>query len=141
MYNKASRVTQMVKNLPAIQENWDLIPRLERFPGEGNLLAWRFLLATPEFLPGEFHGQRSLVTYSPWDHKESDTTGWLTFSHFHFFICMILFQLVDFYYNRVSSNTYNTLFQPSNTIKHSSLCKYLKIIPPLIILKQISDII
>ena len=25
-------------------------------------------------------GQRSLVGYSPWDHKESDTTGRLTFS-------------------------------------------------------------
>ena len=30
------------------------------------------------FLPGESHGQRSLVGYSPWGHKESDTTEWLT---------------------------------------------------------------
>ena len=29
---------------------------------------------TPIFLPGESHGQRSLVGYSPWGHKESDTT-------------------------------------------------------------------
>ena len=29
---------------------------------------------TPVFLPGEFHGQRSLVGYGPWGHKESDTT-------------------------------------------------------------------
>ena len=29
---------------------------------------------TPVFLPGESHGQRSLVGYSPWGHKESDTT-------------------------------------------------------------------
>ena len=28
----------------------------------------------PVFLPGEFHGQRSLVGCSPRDHKESDTT-------------------------------------------------------------------
>ena len=28
---------------------------------------------TPVFLPGEFHGQRSLLGYSPWGHKESDT--------------------------------------------------------------------
>ena len=27
----------------------------------------------PVFLPGEFHGQRSLVGYSPWGRKESDT--------------------------------------------------------------------
>ena len=29
---------------------------------------------TPVFFPGEFHGQRSLVGYSPWGHKESDMT-------------------------------------------------------------------
>ena len=29
-------------------------------------------LPTPVFLPGEFHGQRSLVGYSPWGHKESN---------------------------------------------------------------------
>jgi len=26
------------------------------------------------FLPGEFHGQRSLVGYSPWGGKESNAT-------------------------------------------------------------------
>ena len=26
-------------------------------------------LPTPVFLPGEFHGQRSLEGYSPWDHE------------------------------------------------------------------------
>ena len=36
---------------------------------------------TSPFLPGESHGQRSLRGYSPWGHKESDTTQWLTF-HF-----------------------------------------------------------
>jgi len=28
----------------------------------------------PEFLPGESHGQRRLAGYSPWGHKELDTT-------------------------------------------------------------------
>ena len=28
----------------------------------------------PVFLPGKFHGQRSLAGYSPWGRKESDTT-------------------------------------------------------------------
>ena len=32
-------------------------------------------LPTLVFLPGEFHGERSLVGYGPWGHKESDTTG------------------------------------------------------------------
>jgi len=36
---------------------------------------------TPVFLPGKSHGQRSLVGYSPWGHKELDTTEWF---HFHF---------------------------------------------------------
>ena len=38
-------------------------------------------LPTPVFLPGEFHGQRSLVGYSPWSHKESDATEQLTHTH------------------------------------------------------------
>ena len=36
---------------------------------------------TPVLLPGESHGGRSLVGYSPLGHKESDTTERL---HFHF---------------------------------------------------------
>ena len=30
--------------------------------------------ATPVFLPGNSHGQRSLAGYSPWGHEESDMT-------------------------------------------------------------------
>ena len=37
------------------------IPGLGRSPGEGN--------GNPDFLPGEFHGQRSLEGYSPWGHR------------------------------------------------------------------------
>ena len=33
---------------------------------------------TPVFLPGESHGQRSVVGYHPRGCKESDTTKWLT---------------------------------------------------------------
>ena len=29
---------------------------------------------TPVLLPGKSHGQRSLVGYGPWGHKELDTT-------------------------------------------------------------------
>ena len=32
------------------------------------------MATTPVFLPGESHGQRSLMGYSPWGHKESDMT-------------------------------------------------------------------
>ena len=32
-------------------------------------------------MPGEFHGQRSLAGYSPWDHTESDTTEMTACTH------------------------------------------------------------
>ena len=37
--------------------------------------------STPALLPGKSHGWRSLIGYSPWGRKESDTTERL---HFHF---------------------------------------------------------
>jgi len=38
-------------------------------------------MATPPvFLPGKSHGWRSLVGYSPWGHKESDTIERLHFT-------------------------------------------------------------
>ena len=33
--------------------------------------------STPAFLPGKSRGERSLVSYSPWGHKESVMTKWL----------------------------------------------------------------
>ena len=42
--------------------------------------------STPVFLPGEFHGQRSLAGYSPRGCKDSETTEWLRFSLFHIMI-------------------------------------------------------
>ena len=42
---------------------------------------WREWQPTPVFLPGETLGQRSLVSYSPWGHKESDTTERLSIAH------------------------------------------------------------
>ena len=47
----------------------------EFFKGDLKGLPWRRAWQpTPVFLPGEFHGQRSLVGYSPWGCKELDTT-------------------------------------------------------------------
>ena len=36
---------------------------------------------TPVFLPGEFHGQRSLAGYNPWGHRDLDTTQRLSLTH------------------------------------------------------------
>ena len=60
-------VVQLVKNLPTVQETW--VQSL----GQEDPLE-KGMAATPVFLPEEFHGQRSLVGYSPWGHKELDTT-------------------------------------------------------------------
>ena len=43
-------------------------------PGLGMIPWRRAWQPTPVFLPGEFHGRRSLVSYSPWGGEESDTT-------------------------------------------------------------------
>ena len=78
----------MVKNLPAMQETW-----VQSF-GQEDPLEKGIQLPTPVFLPGKSHGQRSLVGYSPWSCKESDTTEQLTqiFNRvIYFFIYKILF--------------------------------------------------
>ena len=59
-------------------------------PGSGRFPWRRKWQPTPVFLPGESHGRRSLVGYSPWGCKELDTTERL-----HFTSCFLyLFQLV-----------------------------------------------
>ena len=63
----------MVKNLPAIQETW-----VRSLGGEDPLE--KGMATHSSILPGEFHGQRSLEGYSPWDHKKSDRTEQLTLS-------------------------------------------------------------
>ena len=42
--------------------------------------AWQ---PTPIYLPGESHGQRSLVRYSPWGCKGLDTTEWWTLTDWY----------------------------------------------------------
>ena len=44
-----------------------------RFLGQEDSLE-KDMQPTPVFLPGESHGQRTLVGYSPWGHKELDMT-------------------------------------------------------------------
>ena len=55
-------VAYTVKNLLAMQETW-VLSLAEEDPLE------KGMQPTPVFLPGEFHGQRSLVGYSPWGHN------------------------------------------------------------------------
>ena len=54
-----------------------LIPGLGISPREGN--------SNTVFLPGEFHGQRRLVGYSPWGCKELDMTERLTHTYIYIY--------------------------------------------------------
>ena len=60
-------VAQTVKHLPTTRETqvWSL--------GQEDPLE-KELATTPVLLPGKSHGWRSVVGYSPWGHKELDTT-------------------------------------------------------------------
>ena len=74
-------MAQTVKNLPVMQDIWvqslSQEDPLEKIP-------WRReWLPTLVFLPGEFHGQRSLAGYSPLGPRETDSTEELTLSQFH----------------------------------------------------------
>ena len=57
-----------------------LIPGSGRWPGGENGMP-------PVFLPEEFHGQRSLVGYSPWGQKEPDVTEHSIYTYMCINIC------------------------------------------------------
>ena len=56
------------------------IPGSGRSSGERNGNPFCLEYSASSILPGESHEQRSLVGYSPWGHKESDTTEQLHFT-------------------------------------------------------------
>ena len=61
-------------------------PRFDPWVGK---IPWRRKWhPTPVLLPGKSHGRRSLVGYSPWGRKESDTTERL---HFHPYFYLLIF--------------------------------------------------
>ena len=80
----ASLVSQVLKNAPANEgdaRDAGFIPGLRRSPEEGND-------NTPVFLPGKFHGPKSLVGYSAWGGNESDMTEYSMHAHTHTCLCM-----------------------------------------------------
>ena len=73
---RASLVAQMIKNLPAVQCGR---PGFDSWVGK---IPWRReWQPTPVFVPGEFHGQRSLVGNSPWGCRVRH--HWATNIHTH----------------------------------------------------------
>ena len=72
----SSQVVWVVKNPPATIGDMDLICGLVgKIPCKKK---WQLI---PVFLTRESRGQRNLVDYSPWGHKESDTTEHTPTSH------------------------------------------------------------
>ena len=82
---KASLVAQRLKHLPGMWET-----RVRSLGQEDSLE--KEMAPTPVLLPGESHGGRSLVGYSPWRCKESDTTELL---YFHFQVSLYLKTLLN----------------------------------------------
>ena len=70
----ASLVAQMVTSLPAMQDMW-----VQSLGQEDSLN--KKITTNSSILAGNFHGQRGLAGYSPWGHKESDTTDRLIFEY------------------------------------------------------------
>ena len=66
----ALEVAPVLRNLPANAGDVRDNPWVGKIPWRR---AWQ---PTPVFMPGESHGQRSLVGYTPWGYKESDKTEW-----------------------------------------------------------------
>ena len=77
-------MAQIVKRLPTMRET-----QVQSLGREDPLEKEK--QPSPVLLPGKSHGQRSMVGYSPWGRKESDTTNFtflyeILFSSFSFFI-------------------------------------------------------
>ena len=65
----ASQLAQVVKNLPTNAADARFDPWVRKMPWNRK---WQ---PAQIFLPGKFHGQRSLAGYSPWSWRKSDITG------------------------------------------------------------------
>ena len=89
-------MAQIVRNLPEMQETWVQSLGLE----DAREKVWQ---SNPVFSPGEFHGQRSLVGYSSWGHKESHMTERLTY------IYMYVFTGIYYYFKRDTVYVVDTL--------------------------------
>ena len=87
----------MVKHLSTMQETW-----VRALVGK---IPWRRKWqSTPVLLPGESHGQRSLVGYSLWGCKELGTTERLHY-HFHSVLWSTQEELLVFSFFHLSSHT------------------------------------
>ena len=94
---RTSPAAPMVKNLSTVQET--------RFNSWARKIPWRRKWQpTQIFVPGEFHGQRSLTGYSSRAHKQSNMTGWLTqhifiYTYIHMCVCVCVCVMCVLHYH------------------------------------------
>ena len=67
---------------------------------------------TPVFLPGKSHGHRSLVDYSPWGHKQSDTIEVTENAHIYVCVCVCIYIYIYIYMFSSVSQSCPTLCDP-----------------------------
>ena len=79
IFDNSEDVDKFLEILPP-KLNHGAIENLNRHETNKKIPWRRKWQPTPVLLPGESHGGRSLVGYSPWGHKESDTTVQLHFT-------------------------------------------------------------
>ena len=83
-------MAQRLKHLPAMQETW------VRSLGQEDPLE-KEMATHSSILAGESHGRRSLVGYSPWGRKESDTTERLHFLSFFLVVIYSRFRITGYF--------------------------------------------
>ena len=99
-------VARLVKNLPAQCKRYGFHPWVGKIPWRRK---WQ---PTPVFLSGESHGHRSLVDYSPWGHKELDTTEQLSF----LLLLPLVIRTYRTYFSVVSDSLQHHGLQPSRLL-------------------------
>ena len=121
----ASQVAQTVKNLPAMWETGVRSLGFGKFP-------WRrkWLPAAPIFLPGEFHGQRSLVCL-----QSMGSQSWTRLRDFHSLLlnmsenmCTICFYFKKIFL-RMQKRETNVLELPKQTYA-TTLCRAMWLLCP-----------
>ena len=104
-----SQVVLVVKNLPASlgdARGTGSIPGLGRFPGSRK---WQ---PAPVFVPGKFHGQRSLAGYSPWGCRDWNMAERLTthtHTHTHSVLSLFVYKFISHsLFNIIALNLHNS---------------------------------
>ena len=85
---------------------------------------WRKWQPTSVFLPGKSHGGWNLVGYSPWGHKESDTTEQLNWT-----MCMYVCVYIYIYiYINIQNMCYSTVYIISKASGQQEAIKFIVVV-------------